>query len=83
MANIKVSITYTDVSCGDRLYKIVVYNELRKEESKIDKRQFLALFGIDLHTHYLWEEMQTIKSIIEDEWYGLIDVTNDDSMDIS
>lgn len=83
MANIKVSITYTDVSCGDRLYKIVVYNELRKEESKIDKKQFLALFGIDLPTHYLWEEMQTIKSIIEDEWYGLIDVTHDDSMDIS
>ena len=83
MANIKVSITYTDVSCGDRLYKIVVYNELRKEESKIDKRQFLALFGIDLPTHYLWEEMQTIKSIIEDEWYGLIDVIHDDSMDIS
>ena len=35
--NIKVSIVYTDISCGHNFYKIWVYNDLTKDKEKISK----------------------------------------------
>lgn len=81
--NIKVSIVYTDISCGHTFYKIWVYNDLTKDKQKISKVQFRALFGIELPQHYKWEEMESVRKIIEEEWRGLVKISHDDSMDIS
>lgn len=81
--NIKVSIVYLDISCGHTLWNIWVYNDMTKDREKLSRVQFRALFGIELPQHYRWEELKSVKDIIEDEWRGLVKVSHDDSMDIS
>ena len=81
--NIKVSIVYLDISCGHTLWNIWVYNDMTKDREKLSRVQFRALFGIELPRHYRWEELKSVKDIIEDEWRGLVKVSHDDSMDIS
>tara|TARA_R100001510_G_C7646258_1_gene203559 strand:+ start:731 stop:994 length:264 start_codon:yes stop_codon:yes gene_type:complete len=81
--NIKVSIAYLDISCGHTLWNIWVYNDLTKNRAKLSRVQFRALFGIELPKHYEWEEMESIRKSIEDDWRGLVKITHDDSMETS